>query len=106
MHNDVHLCLSDLLDQDTSSNEFFQTLSPAVQRKLMNRDIRTFEELQKCANSFRRAQPDSREVMLDRYNHGCSSADCTGLIPRGSNLTESEYNNYQELYPFGDPPQQ
>ena len=104
MQENVHLCLSDLLDQDISSNEFFNTLSPNVQRRLMYKDIRTFEELQKCANAYKKTEADHRSVLLDRYNPACSSGDCTGLIPIGSNLSEDEYKNYQQIYPFGDPP--
>ncbi len=104
MQENVHLCLSDLLDQDISSNEFFNTLSPNVQRRLMDKDIRTFEELQKCANAYKKTESDHRAVLLDRYNPAFSSGDCTGLIPIGSNLSEAEYKNYQQIYPFGDPP--
>lgn len=104
MQENVHLCLSDLLDQDVSSNEFFNTLSPNVQRRLMDKDIRTFEELQKCANAYKKTEEDNRAVLLDRYNPAYSSGDCTGLIPIGSNLSEAEYENYQQIYPFGNPP--
>lgn len=104
MQENVHLCLSDLLDQDISSNEFFNTLSPNVQRRLMDKDIRTFEELQKCANAYKKTESDHRAILLDRYNPAFSSGDCTGLIPIGSNLSEAEYKNYQQIYPFGDPP--
>ncbi|MBQ9374733.1 MAG: hypothetical protein IJU04_00135 [Ruminococcus sp.] len=103
MQDNVHLCLSDLLDQDISSNEFFQTLSPAVQRQLMKKDIRTFEELQRSAKAFTRYQADNRGVVLEGFNPGCSVSDCTGLIPQGSNLSEHEYKDYQKLYDFGNP---
>ena len=46
----VHLCLSDLLDQNLTAYEYFQTLPYAVQKELRNREIMTFEELQACAN--------------------------------------------------------
>lgn len=46
----VHLCLSDLLDQDLTAYEYFQTLPYAVQKELRNREIATFEELQDCVN--------------------------------------------------------
>lgn len=46
----VHMCLSDLLDQDLSSQEYFNTLSNAVRQKLLqNGDARTFSELQEQA---------------------------------------------------------
>lgn len=48
--NHVHLCLSDLLDQDLTAFEYFQTLPSAVQKELSNSEIATFDELQACAN--------------------------------------------------------
>lgn len=42
-----YLCLTDLLDQDLSAYEYFQTLSPELQTKLKREgDISSFEELQ------------------------------------------------------------
>ena len=42
-----YLCLTDLLDQDLSAYEYFQTLPPELQTKLRREDqIRSFEELQ------------------------------------------------------------
>jgi len=42
-----YLCLTDLLDQDLSAYEYFQTLPPDLQTKLRREDeIRSFEELQ------------------------------------------------------------
>ncbi|WP_283672933.1 hypothetical protein [Butyricicoccus sp. Marseille-Q5471] len=51
--NEVHLCLSDLLDQDLTAFEYFQTLAPSVQTELQNSEIATFEELQVCANQIK-----------------------------------------------------
>lgn len=46
----VHLCLSDLLDQDLTSQEFFNTLPTSVRQKLLQEDeARTFGELQERA---------------------------------------------------------
>ena len=50
----VHLCLSDLIDQDLTAFEYFQTLSPAVQSALKNKEIATFSELQKAADNLKR----------------------------------------------------
>lgn len=48
-----YLCLTDLLDQNLSAYEFFQTLPPEVQAKLHEADaVRNFEELQAQARSF------------------------------------------------------
>ena len=43
-----YLCLTDLLDQDLSAYEYFQTLPPAVQTALRREDggIGTLDELQ------------------------------------------------------------
>lgn len=46
---DVHLCISDLLDQDMSSFEYFQSLPKNVRDRLMELDVRTFEDLQEQA---------------------------------------------------------
>lgn len=43
----IHLCLTDLLDQDLSSKEYFNTLPDDIRNDLLSRDeVRTFEELQ------------------------------------------------------------
>lgn len=42
-----YLCLTELLDQDLSAYEFFQTLAPVLQDQLkQDGDIRSFIELQ------------------------------------------------------------
>ena len=43
-----YLCLTDLLDQDLSAYEYFQTLPPAMQSRLRQEDggIGSLEELQ------------------------------------------------------------
>jgi hypothetical protein len=42
-----YLCLTELLDQDLSAYEFFQTLAPMLQDRLRQEDqIRSFAELQ------------------------------------------------------------
>lgn len=43
-----YLCLTDLLDQDLSAYEYFQTLSPELQTRLRREDgcIGTLDELQ------------------------------------------------------------
>ena len=44
---DEYLCLTELLDQDLSAYEFFQTLAPVLQDQLkQDGDIRSFTELQ------------------------------------------------------------
>ena len=53
----AYLCLTDLLDQDLSAYEYFQTLSPAVQTALRREDggIGSLEELQARAGHLRSA---------------------------------------------------
>ena len=47
---DEYLCLTELLDQDLSAYEFFQTLAPMLQDQLRQEDqIRSFAELQAFA---------------------------------------------------------
>ena len=41
-----YLGLTDLLDQDLTGYEYFQTLSPEIQAKLFERDIASFDEMQ------------------------------------------------------------
>lgn len=56
-----YLCLTDLLDQDLSAYEFFQTLSPEAQSALRryDGDIATFTELQAHAAALKAdGQPD------------------------------------------------
>ena len=53
MEEKLHLGLSDLLDQDLSSYEFFNTLSPAVQEKIREGDPGSFSELQHLAKNVR-----------------------------------------------------
>ena len=50
-----YLCLTDLLDQNLSAYEFFQTLSPGIQDTLRRTDsgVSSFEELQARANYLR-----------------------------------------------------
>lgn len=56
-NREVHLCLSDLLDQDLSSDEYFSTLPEGVKKKLENRDdICTFSQLQQEAEKIKESQ--------------------------------------------------
>lgn len=47
-----HLCLTDLLDQDTSSYEFFYSQPVTIQQKLREADPSSFEEMQQTVASF------------------------------------------------------
>ncbi|MDD3260698.1 MAG: hypothetical protein PHU79_02120 [Oscillospiraceae bacterium] len=41
-----HLCLSDLLDKDTTSYEYFYSQPASVQHKICEADPTSFEEMQ------------------------------------------------------------
>jgi hypothetical protein len=49
----MHLCLTDLLDQDLSSYEYFHSLPQDVQRKVAAEDVRSFEQLQSVAEEIK-----------------------------------------------------
>lgn len=53
----VHLCLSDLIDQDSSAYEFYHALSGKVQAKLADREITTLDELQAAVNRINASIP-------------------------------------------------
>ena len=46
------LGLSDLLENDLTSYEYFNSLPPSAQRRLEQMDVRSFEQLQRCANKM------------------------------------------------------
>lgn len=61
MSEAVHLCLSDLLDQDLTSQEYFNTLPDEIRQKLLQTDeVRTFVELQETAARLIRLQGEAR----------------------------------------------
>ena len=51
--SEMHLDLTDLLDQDISSFEYFQSLSGKQRKRLMDMDIRSFDELQEAVKRLR-----------------------------------------------------
>lgn len=53
--NHVHLCLTDLLDQDLTAYEYFQGLSPDIKMALSEKEIFTFNELQAAANDLKKS---------------------------------------------------
>jgi len=55
-HMDAYLGLTELLDQNLSAYEYFQTLPPEIQTVLRRRDsVSSFEELQAQAQHLRTA---------------------------------------------------
>lgn len=54
MSESVYLCLSELLDQDLSSQEYFNSLPDRVRQSLLlEDDVRTFAELQERADRLK-----------------------------------------------------
>ncbi len=51
---DQHLCLSDLLEEDLSSYEFFHGLPMEIQKKIEKADVGTFQEMQEIAQHVRK----------------------------------------------------
>lgn len=49
----MHLCLTDLLDQDLSSYEYFYSLPQNIQRKVEAKDVRSFDQLQSVAEALK-----------------------------------------------------
>lgn len=51
--SDIHLCLSELIDQDLSAYEYYHSLSGKTQARLRQREIRTLDELRENAARIR-----------------------------------------------------
>ena len=47
--------------------------------------------------------PGAPDVRTGLDSGTASVGECTGLIPNGGDLTEDEYKNQKDLFPFGDP---
>lgn len=58
--SEPYLCLSDLLDQEPTAFEYFQTLPPEARRALQQSDAATFEELQAAAAAWKRRRLPER----------------------------------------------
>lgn len=58
MPENIHLCLSDLIDQDLSSYEYYQSLPESTRRKVAEADVCSFEEMQALV------------LKLERKKHG------------------------------------
>ena len=60
--NPCYLCLTDLLDQNPSAYEYFQTLPPSMQDRLRREDdgVTSFERLQARVAYLRAAEPVKR----------------------------------------------
>ncbi len=50
------LCLSDLLDQDLSSYEYFHSLPLDIQKKIEESDVNSFSEMQQIAEKIKSEQ--------------------------------------------------
>lgn len=51
--NEPFLCLSDLLNKDLSSYEYFYSLTPEIQKKIEEHDVNSFDDLQKLAEKIK-----------------------------------------------------
>ena len=51
------LCLSELLDQDLSSYEYFHSLPLEVQKKIEESDVNSFADMQQIAEKIQSEQP-------------------------------------------------
>lgn len=60
-----HLCLSDLLQEELSAWEYFNTLPHSVKQELERKDVRSFEEMQELAGELIRG--DSSSSRYSRY---------------------------------------
>lgn len=96
--------LAQLLAQDPESRDFFTSLSHELRCSLMKQDISTFEHLKECALQYHSGDNYETDSFFDYYNPVCSSNDCTGLIPQGSNKTSEGFDEYKNIYPFSNPP--
>lgn len=54
MTDDIHLCLTELLDQDITSYEYFHSLPKDIQMKIRKEDLRSFREMQNYVKELRR----------------------------------------------------
>lgn len=54
---------------------------------------------EKIKKQYQNNFPDKRDVL----SSSCSFGECTGLIPTGSDLTEEEFKNYQDVFQFSVP---
>ncbi len=54
---DQHLCLSDLLEEDLSSYEFFHSLPRDIQEKIKQADVSTFAEMQQTVAKIKQKNP-------------------------------------------------
>lgn len=50
------LCLSDLLDQDLSSYEYFHALPVEIQKKIEESDVNSFADMQQIAEKIKSEQ--------------------------------------------------
>ena len=62
--NETYLCLSELLDQDLTSFEYYQTLPQPVRQALEQEEVHTFEELQAHAKNIARLQKEAESASL------------------------------------------
>lgn len=47
--------------------------------------------------------PDAPDVRTGLDSGAVSAGECTGLIPSGGDLTEDEFEDQKDLFPFAQP---
>lgn len=57
MYEEMRLCLSDLLDQDLTSYEYFYSLPDDLQKEIKKLDPRSFQQMQEFAEKLRGQNP-------------------------------------------------
>lgn len=57
-------------------------------------------EFEAVASSF---DPDAPDVRTELDSGAASATEMTGITPSGWNLTDGEYDELKDLYPFGEP---
>lgn len=57
----IHLCLSDMLDQDLTSYEYYHSLPEDIQRRVQDSDVRSFDELQSFVAQLKQEKDNNIE---------------------------------------------
>ena len=57
-------------------------------------------ELEKIDGSY---DPDAPDIRTGLDSGAASANEMTGLFPRGGNLTDGEYEEQKDIFPFGEP---
>ncbi len=67
---ELFLCLSELLDQDLSSYEYFHSLPLEVQKKIEESDVNSFADMQQIAEKIKSEQTQKKKKTTHRMVRG------------------------------------